>query len=112
VTVRGRVRLYVQFEDFHGWDLRAAREDLQFCLKHYSDFERIAMVGDHQWERWTASFCKPFTKAKGRYFDKTDVAAAWKWLEENDSEQAAETDAANDSADWPDMSETVPWHWG
>jgi hypothetical protein len=42
--------------------LRAAWDDLEFGLKHYSDFERIAMVGDRKWEEWMANFCKPFTR--------------------------------------------------
>ncbi len=40
------------------------------------------MVGDRKWEKWMANFCKPFTKANVRYFDKLEVDAAWKWLEE------------------------------
>ena len=87
LTAQGKVRLFVQFEDFHGWDLHAAWDDLKFGLKHYSDFERIAMVGDRKWEKWTANICKPFTKAKVKYFDKFEVDAAWKWLESPKEEQ-------------------------
>ena len=39
-------RLLVQLEDFHGWDLHAAWDDFKCRLKHYSDFEQIAIVGD------------------------------------------------------------------
>jgi hypothetical protein len=84
LTAQGKARLYVEFEDFHGWDWDAAWDDLKFGMKHYSDFERIAMVGDRRWEKWMASFCKPFTGAKVKYFDKSEVDAAWKWLEETD----------------------------
>ena len=69
LTARGKVRLFVQFEDFHGWDLHAAWEDFKFGISHYSDFERIAIVGDRQWERWMAALCKPFTAAKVKYFE-------------------------------------------
>ena len=84
LTTEGKVRLFVQFEEFHGWDMHAAWDDLKFALKHYSDFERIAMVGDRKWEKWMASFCKPFTKAKVKYFDVSEVDAAWKWLRETE----------------------------
>ena len=84
LTAEGKVRLFVQFEDFHGWDMHAAWDDFKFALKHYSDFERIAMVGDRKWEKWMASFCKPFTKAKVKYFDRSEVDAAWKWLREDE----------------------------
>ena len=42
------------------------------------------MVGDRRLEKWLASVCKPFTKAKVKYFDRLEVDAAWKWLRETD----------------------------
>ena len=83
VAAEGRVRLFAQFEDFHGWDLHAAWDDFKFGLKHYSDFERIAMVGERKWEAWITKVCKPFTKAKVRYFDQTEIDKAWSWLRED-----------------------------
>jgi hypothetical protein len=82
VASEGKVRLIALFEDFHGWDMKAAWDDLKFGLRHYSDFERIAMVGDRKWEAWMANLCKPFTKAKVRYFDSSEAAAAWNWVRE------------------------------
>ena len=90
LTAEGKVRLFVQFEEFHGWDLHAAWDDLKFGLKHYSDFERIAMVGDRKWEEWIVSFCKPFTKANVKYFDKSEVVSAWMWLKNEAGNQATE----------------------
>jgi hypothetical protein len=110
LTTEGKVRLFIQFEDFHGWDLHAAWDDLKFGLKHYSDFERIAMVGDRRWEKWMASFCKPFTMAKVRYFDKADVDAAWKWLEDNEDKAAEETDHPLGKADNDDVLGAYPWY--
>ena len=46
LSVERNVRLFVQYEDFPGWDLYAAWEELTVGLMHYSNFERIAMVGD------------------------------------------------------------------
>ncbi len=107
LITQGKVRLFIQLEDFHGWDLHAAWDDLKFGLKHYSDFERIAMVGDRRWEKWMASFCKPFTRASVKYFDRLDVDAAWKWLEEDhraddDSEDQGDQKLLqrDDVADW------------
>ena len=82
LTAEGKVRLFVQFEEFQGWDMHAAWDDCKFALKHYSDFERIVMVGDRRWEKWMASVCKPFTRAKVKYFDVSEVDAAWIWLRE------------------------------
>ncbi|MGA2258885.1 MAG: STAS/SEC14 domain-containing protein [Thermoguttaceae bacterium] len=113
LTAEGKVRLFLQFDDFHGWDLRAAWDDLKFSLKHYADFERIAMVGDRKWEEWMASFCKPFTKAEVKYFDRLDVYAAWKWLLENDEDNrvAEGNDQIPDGSEEPDKWGTYPWYW-
>jgi SpoIIAA-like len=82
VAKEGKVRMFVKFEDFHGWDLHAAWDDFRFAIKHYADFDRIALVGDRRWEKWMAHVCKPFTKAKLRYFDVAEVDRAWTWLRE------------------------------
>lgn len=82
VTTQGKVRLLAQFEDFHGWDLSAAWDDFKFGLKHYSDFERIAMIGDTRWEQFMAVMCKPFTRAKVRFFSPKETDVAWTWLRE------------------------------
>jgi hypothetical protein len=82
LAAEGKVRLFVQFEDFHGWDLHAVWDDTKFAFKHYSDFDRIAMVGDRRWEKWMVQVCKPFTKATVRYFDASQVDDARAWLQE------------------------------
>jgi hypothetical protein len=107
LTAEGKVRLFMQFEDFHGWDLHAAWDDLKFGLKHYSDFERIAMVGDHKWENWMAKFSKPFTKAELRYFNSSEVDAAWQWLQEDQ-----ECNTELEPADQPEIPDDYDvWHY-
>ncbi len=109
-AVVGKVRLFIQLEDFHGWDLHAIWDDLKFGVKHYSDFERIAMVGDRKWEEWMASFCKPFTAAKVKYFDRSEVDAARMWIMENeeDNRAAKEKDQAVAMPDTPAMWNDFP----
>ncbi|WP_435011725.1 STAS/SEC14 domain-containing protein [Tundrisphaera lichenicola] len=83
IAAEGKVRMLALFEDFHGWDLHAAWDDLKFGLKHDSDFERIALVGDEKWEEWMARFCKPFTRATVRYFDAHEAELARSWVKED-----------------------------
>lgn len=83
ITAQGKIRLLAWFEDFHGWDLHALWDDFQFGLQHNSDFERVALVGDRQWEEWMARLCQPFVKASVRYFDANAIEAAWAWLGED-----------------------------
>lgn len=86
LTQDGKTRLFVHLDDFHGWDLRAAWDELKFGLKHYSDFERIAIVGDRKWEKRMVGLSKPLTKARVRYFDKAAAANALEWLQEEPQE--------------------------
>ena len=78
----GRARLLALFHEFHGWDLHAVWDDMKFSAQHYSDIERIALVGDQKWEAWMAKICKLFTKAAVKYFDVGDTELAWAWLHE------------------------------
>jgi len=82
IAAAGPIRLLAHFEDFHGWDLRAAWDDFKFGVRHFSDIERIALVGDREWEQWMAKLCKPFTRAAVGYFDAAAAQAAWDWLRE------------------------------
>ncbi len=67
--------------DFHGWTAGALWEDIKFDAKHFSEIERLAIVGEKQWEKDMAIFCKPFTSAKIRYFDYTAINEANVWIE-------------------------------
>lgn len=82
VALHGKLRVLFDMTDFHGWTLGAVWEDTKFGLHHMGDIERLAMVGDRKWEEGMAIFCKPFTKAKIKYFDHADMAEAKLWLSE------------------------------
>jgi SpoIIAA-like len=76
----GKLRLLAEFHDFRGWDAGALWDDIKFAATHCRKFDRIALVGDKAWERWMAKVCGPFTMARVRYFDATELDAAWAWL--------------------------------
>ncbi len=80
VKRHGKIRLLFDMVEFHGWELQAAWDDLKLGIKHFSDIERIAMVGDKKWQEWMAVFCRPFTRAKVRYFEKNNIDEARNWL--------------------------------
>jgi len=80
IKEHGKVRLLSYFHDFHGWDAKALWDDIKFDRAHHADFEKIALVGDKQWEKWMASVCKPFTKATVKYFDEHELPQAWEWV--------------------------------
>jgi SpoIIAA-like len=78
----GKLRMLFDMTDFHGWEASAAWEDFKFGIEHFADIERLAMVGEKQWQHGMATLCKPFTKAMIRYFDHADATEARKWLSE------------------------------
>jgi hypothetical protein len=82
IREHGKLRILFVMHDFHGWTAGALWEDTKFDLKHWKDIERLAIVGEKKWEQGMATFCKPFTTAKIKYFDPTQLDAARAWLEE------------------------------
>ena len=82
VRQHGKLRVLFDMTGFHGWEASALWEDIKFDVKHFADIERLAMVGEAKWQQGMAAFCKPFTKATGRYFGHADAAEARQWLDE------------------------------
>src|SRR5579859_3172437 len=80
VKEHGKIRMLVDMHDFHGWTMGALWQDIKFDVKHFRDIERVAMVGETQWEHGMAVFCKPFTAAKVRYFYRAEIDQARSWL--------------------------------
>lgn len=72
-----RSEFYLKIVDFHGWEGAALWDDIKFDLKHFSDIERLAMVGDRGWEKGMSLFCRPFTTAKICYFDESKADEGW-----------------------------------
>ncbi len=82
IRQHGKLRMLFDMTGFHGWEAGAAWEDFKFGVEHFADIERLAMVGEKQWQHGIATFCKPFTRATVRYFDHANAAEARKWLGE------------------------------
>jgi len=77
-----KLRVLFDMTDFHGWEARAAWEDIKLGVKYFADINRLAMVGENKWEHIMATLSKPFTKAAIRYFDHANATEARQWLSE------------------------------
>jgi hypothetical protein len=89
VREHGPLRVLVLMEDWHGWDsLGALWEDAKMDAHLNEHIERIAMVGDEEWERWMTKLSKPFADGRLRYFDAADLDEAWAWVREGASTPA------------------------
>jgi hypothetical protein len=80
IQQHGKLRIMMEMRDFHGWTAGALWEDIKFDVKHFRDIERLAMIGERAWEHGMAVFCKPFTSAKVRYFDRSQAGEASAWI--------------------------------
>ena len=79
VQQHGKINMLVDMHDFHGWTAGALWQDIKFDLKHFRDIDRLALVGEKAWEHGMAVFCKPFTGATLRYFDRSESEQAEAW---------------------------------
>jgi hypothetical protein len=82
VQLNGKLRVLFDLAGFKGWEKGALWEGIKFDYKHFSDIERIALLGKTKWQEGMATFCKPFTKATIRFFDHVQRAEAQAWLRE------------------------------
>lgn len=79
---RDKIRMLIELRDFKGWSVGALWEDTKFGLSHFNDIDRLAIVGDKQWEKTMAAFIKPFTTATVKYFDLEALDEANVWITE------------------------------
>jgi len=63
--------------EFEGWELRAAWDDLKLGLKHGSDFHKIAIVGNKQWQSSAAKIGSWFISGDVRHFENITEALSW-----------------------------------
>jgi len=78
----GRISLYIEMQDFEGWEAKAAWDDLRFGLHHDDDFKRIAVVADGSLIHAATGFINFFSHIEIQFFDSNESAAAWDWLRE------------------------------
>jgi len=78
----GRISLYIEMQDFEGWEAQAAWDDLHFGLQHDDDFKRIAIIAEKPLIHAAIGFVNLFSHIEMRFFDNSETEAAWDWLRE------------------------------
>ncbi|KGI78202.1 STAS/SEC14 domain-containing protein [Oleiagrimonas soli] len=80
-ALRDKVRLLYHFaDDFSGFETRAMWDDAKLGLRHFSGFERVAIVGDVGWIKATVPAISALLPGEFRSFDGSELAAARAWL--------------------------------
>jgi hypothetical protein len=83
IRERGRIRMLFDMHDFHGWKAGAMWEDYKFGRQQGGSLERLALVGEKRWQRWSARLCHLFTNGEVRYFDRSQADEAAVWVRQN-----------------------------
>ncbi len=81
MMAKGPIKMiYVVGKEFTSYELEALWDDGAFGMKHWRQFERIAVVTDRAWLRSAASMFAPFMPATVRLFAVSELPAAKDWI--------------------------------
>jgi len=72
-----KVKVLFDGTELEGWELRAAWDDFKLGLKHGSEFYKIAIYGNKNWQEMAAKIGTWFISGEVKYFDHYDDAVAW-----------------------------------
>ena len=72
-----KIKVLFDGTEMEGWELRAAWDDFKLGLKHGSEFEKIAIYGNRNWQEITAKIGTWFMSGEIKYFDNCDEAITW-----------------------------------
>jgi hypothetical protein len=79
----GPLRLLVHLQDFAGWEsLSGAWADLKFDVALKDDIERVAIVGQRDWEKWVTKLSAPVMPYELKFFDDDQLDQARAWVRE------------------------------
>ena len=72
-----KVKVYIDGSELEGWELTAAWDDFKLGLKHGSEFEKVAIFGNKQWQEYAAKIGSWFISGEIKYFEDSHAAIAW-----------------------------------
>ena len=81
IRERGSVRILVNAESCQGWEKGGDWEDVSFPMRYDPHIEKMAIVGEKQWEELALMFvAKGLRRFPIEYFQPTELAKAQTWL--------------------------------
>lgn len=72
-----KINALVDITELKGWEMQAAWDDFKFGLKHGSEFEKIALVGNESWQEWAAKIGTWFIAGEMKFFEQINEALIW-----------------------------------
>lgn len=71
------VNVLIDGTEMEGWELRAAWDDFKLALKHGSEFKKVAIYGNKNWQEIAAKIGSWFIAGEVKYFITDKDAIAW-----------------------------------
>ena len=72
-----KVKVFIDGSELEGWELRAAWDDFKLGLKHGSEFDKIAIYGNKNWQEYAAKIATWFMSGDVEYFESANEALTW-----------------------------------
>ncbi|UJP05088.1 MAG: STAS/SEC14 domain-containing protein [Nitrosomonas sp.] len=73
----GTVSLLFDWRDMLDYTVDVAWEEIKFMRDHGSEFDRVAVVTDDEWQAWGAWVSNLFSSARVSVFQDYDKAVDW-----------------------------------
>lgn len=77
----GKFRLLVHFESFKGWEIGAARQDMETFVRLAGKIAKIALVNPPETEVFRRAIKKGVHEGEVKHFNEADLEDALKWVE-------------------------------
>lgn len=77
----GKFCMLFDLDQFQGETVEALTQDLEFGLEYGKDIQKLAIVGDKEWEQKVAETAQTFG-FNTKYFHSSEIEEAWNWLRE------------------------------
>jgi hypothetical protein len=78
----GKIRLFVEIEDFRHMDSEALIEKLRFAISSAKDIERVAVISRRVWIKAWIQAGGLVLPTQLMHFDASEKEAAWRWIRE------------------------------
>jgi hypothetical protein len=72
-----KIKALFDATEFDGWELRAAWDDFKIGLKHGSEFVKIAIYGNRDWQEMASKIGSWFIGGEMKYFENEKEALSW-----------------------------------
>jgi len=73
----GKGNLLLDWREMLSYTIDVAWEEIKFIREHASEFNRVAVVTNNQWQVWSAWVANLFIDADIRVFSDSEEANAW-----------------------------------